>query len=74
MNFPPASVEADIETSQYVCALTYNTLDAQKIISSVQDDAAGAVAVFIGNLLYFQIRRAAAIEKERRGIHFKVRK
>jgi len=49
MDFPPSSTEAHAETSQYVCSLTYRALDAQTIISSVQDDAAGAVAVFIGN-------------------------
>jgi len=49
MDFPPSSTEARAETSQYVCSLTYHVLDAPTVISSVQDDAAGAVAVFIGN-------------------------
>ena len=45
---PPASTEAYAETSQYVCALTYDALDVQRIITSVQDNAAGAISVFIG--------------------------
>ncbi|KAF9535422.1 molybdenum cofactor synthesis 2 [Crepidotus variabilis] len=45
---PPASIEAYLETAQHVCALTYNHLDTQRIISSVEDHGAGAIAVFIG--------------------------
>lgn len=51
----PASVEAHAETfvgaTHHTCALTYNYLDSQKIIASVQDNGAGAVAVFIGMLI-----------------------
>ena len=40
----PASIEAYVESAQHVCALTYNYLDPQRIINSVQDDGAGATA------------------------------
>ncbi|KAI0048369.1 molybdenum cofactor synthesis 2 [Auriscalpium vulgare] len=43
-----ASVEGRLETSDGLCVLTYKPLDASLITTSVQDDAAGAVAVFIG--------------------------
>lgn len=43
-----ASVEARLETDDGVCVLTYNPLDTESIMKSVGDDAAGAIAVFIG--------------------------
>lgn len=43
-----ASVEGRLETTDGMCVLTYEPLDAQQITASVQDDAAGAVAIFIG--------------------------
>jgi hypothetical protein len=46
-----------VETSQYICALTYNHLNTQRIINSVRDDAAGATVVFIGHgVLYISIK------------------
>ncbi|KAI0669816.1 molybdenum cofactor synthesis 2 [Trametes maxima] len=47
-SWPPASVEARVETPQGICALTYEPLDTQEIVRSVADDGAGATAVFIG--------------------------
>lgn len=46
---PSASVEALLETPYGVCAISHS-LDVQKIIASVQDESAGATAVFIGAL------------------------
>jgi hypothetical protein len=43
-----ASVEARLETEHGLAVLTYDTLNTQAIISSVGDDSAGAIAVFIG--------------------------
>jgi len=43
-----ASVAAHFQSSQGVCALTYDPLDVDLIIKSVGDDGAGATAVFIG--------------------------
>ncbi|KAI0068247.1 molybdenum cofactor synthesis 2 [Artomyces pyxidatus] len=43
-----ASVEGRLDTPNGTCVLTYEPLDAQQIIASVQDDAAGAIATFIG--------------------------
>ncbi|KAF5313244.1 hypothetical protein D9619_003526 [Psilocybe cf. subviscida] len=45
---PDASVPALLETSQVVSAITDKDLDVQAIVNSVQDDGAGATAVFIG--------------------------
>lgn len=44
---PSASVEALLKTPYGVCAISHS-LDVQKIIASVQDESAGATAVFIG--------------------------
>ncbi|KAI0375080.1 molybdenum cofactor synthesis 2 [Pilatotrama ljubarskyi] len=45
---PSASVEARLDIPEGTCALTYEPLDVQAIITSVADDGAGATAVFIG--------------------------
>jgi molybdopterin synthase catalytic subunit len=45
---PDASIPAFLETSQVVSAITDKDLDVQAIVNSVQDDGAGATAVFIG--------------------------
>ncbi len=47
-NWPPASVEAVLDTADGIAVLTYSPLDVQQIISSVGDDRAGATAVFLG--------------------------
>ncbi|KAF8168153.1 molybdenum cofactor synthesis 2 [Crassisporium funariophilum] len=44
----PASVDAFLESPQAICALTHDRIDVQAVIASVQDDAAGATATFIG--------------------------
>lgn len=46
---PSTSIEALLETPYGVCAISHS-LDVQKIIASVQDESAGATAVFIGAL------------------------
>lgn len=43
-----ASVDARLDTEHGPVVLTHDRLDTNKIIASVGDDAAGAVAVFIG--------------------------
>lgn len=43
-----ASVDARLDTEHGSIVLTHDRLDTNEIISSVGDDAAGAVAVFIG--------------------------
>ncbi|KAH7916563.1 Molybdopterin biosynthesis MoaE [Hygrophoropsis aurantiaca] len=48
MSVPNTSVEARAEISEGVCVLTYNPLNTNDIIQSVQNDGAGAIAVFIG--------------------------
>lgn len=54
MTSPPSqSVDAFLESSQTICALSYDRLDVQSIISSVHDEAAGATAIFIGLYLHF---------------------
>lgn len=45
---PLASASASLTLPEAECILTYDPLDASKIITSVQDDGAGATAVFIG--------------------------
>ncbi|EIW86769.1 molybdenum cofactor synthesis 2 [Coniophora puteana RWD-64-598 SS2] len=45
---PSSSVAAKEEISAGICALTYEPLDSSKIIQSVGDDGAGAIAAFIG--------------------------
>jgi len=45
---PPSSVAAKLEIPEGTFVLTYNKLDSEAIIWSVQDDTAGAIAVFIG--------------------------
>jgi len=45
---PSASYADSFETKNGECVLTYEPLDTQSIIKSVGDDAAGAIAVFIG--------------------------
>ncbi|KAF9453865.1 MoaE-domain-containing protein [Macrolepiota fuliginosa MF-IS2] len=48
MSLPPAaSVEGSLEISEGRCAISFS-LDVQDIINSVQDDRAGAIAVFVG--------------------------
>ena len=44
----PASVTTKLEIPEGTFALTYDKLDSEAIIRSVQDDTAGAIAVFIG--------------------------
>ncbi|PFH54428.1 hypothetical protein AMATHDRAFT_72235 [Amanita thiersii Skay4041] len=46
-SYPPASTPGEIKTEYGLCALSYS-LDVNQIINSVQDDVAGATAVFIG--------------------------
>ncbi|KAF8642347.1 hypothetical protein AX16_009616 [Volvariella volvacea WC 439] len=48
MAYPETSIPASLATADGICVLTYEPLDSQEIIDSVRDDAAGAVAVFIG--------------------------
>lgn len=43
-----ASVDARLDTEHGPVVLTHDRLDTNEIIASVGDDAAGAVAVFIG--------------------------
>ena len=45
---PPASVAAKLEIPEGAFFLTYDKLDSEAILRSVQDDAAGATAMFIG--------------------------
>ena len=45
---PPASIAAKLEIPEGAFVLTYDKLDSEAIIQSVQDDTAGAIAVFIG--------------------------
>ena len=45
---PPASVAVKLEIPEGTFVLTYDKLDSGTIIQSVQDDTAGAIAVFIG--------------------------
>jgi len=45
---PPASVAIKLEIPEGTFVLTYHKLDSEAIIRSVQDDTAGAIAVFIG--------------------------
>ena len=44
----PASVAIKLEISEGTFVLTYDKLDSEAITRSVQDDTAGAIAVFIG--------------------------
>ncbi|KAH7925212.1 molybdenum cofactor synthesis 2 [Leucogyrophana mollusca] len=48
MATPSTSTEARSEIPEGICVLTYNPLNTEEIIRSVQDDGAGATAVFIG--------------------------
>lgn len=41
-------MEARLETEDGICVLTYDDLNTAQIIDSVQDDRAGATAVFVG--------------------------
>lgn len=43
-----ASIDASLEFTGGTCVLTHEPLDANRIIESVKDDSAGAIAVFIG--------------------------
>lgn len=43
-----ASVDARLDNDNGTVVLTHDKLETQDIIASVGDDAAGAVAVFIG--------------------------
>jgi molybdopterin synthase catalytic subunit len=45
---PSASVDAYLETSEGICALTHQALNVDQIIKSVGDHGAGATCVFIG--------------------------
>jgi len=45
---PPASVATELRIPEGTFVLTYDKLDSKTIIQSVQDDTAGAIAVFIG--------------------------
>ena len=45
---PPASVATELQIPEGTFVLTYDKLDSEAIIRSVQDDTAGAIAVFIG--------------------------
>ncbi|RDB28780.1 Molybdopterin synthase catalytic subunit [Hypsizygus marmoreus] len=45
---PSSSIEATATTTEGFCALSYTPIDVNKVTSSVQDDGAGATAVFIG--------------------------
>ncbi|KIY64224.1 molybdenum cofactor synthesis 2 [Cylindrobasidium torrendii FP15055 ss-10] len=45
---PKASVSATLDTTVGRCAISLEPLDTKKIIDSVGDDGAGAIAVFIG--------------------------
>ncbi|KAF9644404.1 molybdenum cofactor synthesis 2 [Thelephora ganbajun] len=45
---PPASVAVKLEIPEGTFVLTYDKLDSETVIQSVQDDTAGAIAVFIG--------------------------
>lgn len=45
---PPASVAAKLRIPEGTFVLTYEKLDSEAIIRSVQDDTAGAIATFIG--------------------------
>jgi len=45
---PPASITAKLQIPEGTFVLTYGKLDSEAIIRLVQDDAAGAIAVFIG--------------------------
>lgn len=45
---PPASVAAKLEIPEGTFVLTYDKLNSERIIRSVQEDTAGAIAVFIG--------------------------
>ncbi|KAF7784276.1 hypothetical protein Agabi119p4_441 [Agaricus bisporus var. burnettii] len=48
MSLPPAaSVEGSLDTAEGKCVISHS-LNVQEIINSVQDDSAGAIAVFIG--------------------------
>jgi len=47
---PSASIEATLTIPEGTSKLSYTALDVEQIIKSVQDDAAGAVAVFIGEI------------------------
>ena len=68
---PDASVEAHLETLQATCSLTYKDLDTQQIIASVQDDGAGATAVFIG-LSIFTSMSQLTNHQAQRATHSKV--
>ena len=45
---PPTSAAAKLEIPEGTFVLTYEKLESEAVIQSVQDDAAGAIAVFIG--------------------------
>ncbi len=48
MDLPAASIEGQVENEYGTCTISY-TLDVNRIIKSVQDDRAGAIATFIGD-------------------------
>jgi len=43
-----ASVNAAATTAEGMCSLSYEPLDVDRVIKTVQDDTAGATAIFIG--------------------------
>lgn len=43
-----ASIDTSLEFTGGICVLTHEHLDTNRIIDSVKDDGAGAIAVFIG--------------------------
>ncbi|KAF8350108.1 Molybdopterin biosynthesis MoaE [Amanita rubescens] len=47
MDLPAASTEGQVKNEYGTCTISY-TLDVNRIIKSVQDDRAGAIATFIG--------------------------
>jgi molybdopterin synthase catalytic subunit len=42
------SAEAQLNTAEGICVLTYDPLDIGQIVKSVGDDSAGATTVFVG--------------------------
>ncbi len=49
MPTPKASIDIALDIPGGICSITSQPLDVQEIVQSVGDDAAGAIAVFIGS-------------------------
>lgn len=64
---PQSSVEARLEIPQGICVLTYSDLNTQEIIDLVRDDAAGAIATFIGTFSSYLL--PLTFRRERQGPH-----